>query len=106
MVYMYTHAHHDARGKWCMPLNFFSQHPRRPVVYKGMKRKAPYAMGRIRTERGLISRIAEALGITRGAVSKWTRVPAERVLVVEGVTGIPRHKLRPDIYPPRSRRRG
>jgi hypothetical protein len=88
-----------------MTLNFFST-PRCPVVYKGMKRKAPYAMGKIRTERGLISRIAEALGITRGAVSKWNRVPAERVLVVEDVTGIPRHELRPDIYPPRGRRRG
>lgn len=50
-------------------------------------------------ERGLRKRIAVALGITHGAISQWSRVPAERVLDVERVTGIPRHQLRPDLYP-------
>lgn len=50
--------------------------------------------------RGIISEIARACGITHGAVSQWRQVPAERVLVVERVTGVPRHELRPDIYPP------
>jgi DNA-binding transcriptional regulator YdaS (Cro superfamily) len=27
-------------------------------------------------------------------------LPAERVLDIERVTGIPRHELRPDLYPP------
>lgn len=54
----------------------------------------------IRTPRGRISAIARALGITAWAVAKWRRVPAERVLAVERITGIPRHVLRPDIYPP------
>lgn len=49
--------------------------------------------------RGLRSELARALGITIGAVSQWDRVPAERVLDVERVTGISRHELRPDIYP-------
>jgi DNA-binding transcriptional regulator YdaS (Cro superfamily) len=44
--------------------------------------------------------VAEQLGITSGAVSQWDHVPAERVLEVERITGIPRHELRPDIYPP------
>jgi DNA-binding transcriptional regulator YdaS (Cro superfamily) len=44
-------------------------------------------------------RVAKALKITHGAVSQWKRVPAERVLTVEKVTGIPRHILRPDLYP-------
>lgn len=45
--------------------------------------------------------LAQALGITQQALSQWKlrRVPAERVLDVERITGIPRHDLRPDIYP-------
>lgn len=53
----------------------------------------------IRAEKGMQFRIARALGITRGAVAKWRRVPAERVLAVEAITGISRHLLRSDIYP-------
>jgi DNA-binding transcriptional regulator YdaS (Cro superfamily) len=51
------------------------------------------------TSRGMRLRVAKALKITHGAVSQWKRVPAERVLTVEKVTGIPRHILRPDLYP-------
>jgi len=50
-------------------------------------------------ERGRLSKLATALGITPGAISQWDRVPAERVLDVERITGIPRHALRPDLYP-------
>lgn len=38
-------------------------------------------------------------GISSQAISQWKRVPAERVLEVERVTGVARHVLRPDIYP-------
>lgn len=55
-------------------------------------------------ERGLRLKVARALGITHGAVSQWRRVPAERVLDVEGLTGIPREQLRPDLYKPRAKR--
>lgn len=48
---------------------------------------------------GGVSRLAEGIGVTRSAVSQWPRVPAERVLEVERISGIPRHELRPDIYP-------
>lgn len=37
--------------------------------------------------------------ITPQAISQWKKVPAERVLDVERVTGVPRNELRPDIYP-------
>jgi DNA-binding transcriptional regulator YdaS (Cro superfamily) len=37
------------------------------------------------------------------AITKWKhrgQIPAERVLAIEAITGVPRHELRPDIYPP------
>jgi hypothetical protein len=44
--------------------------------------------------------LAQALGgLTPQAVSQWRRVPAERTLDVERVTGVSRHELRPDLYP-------
>lgn len=54
----------------------------------------------IRAQRGLISRIAAELGISQSAVSMWERVPAERVVEVERISGIPRHRLRPDLHLP------
>lgn len=49
-------------------------------------------------ERGRQSQLATSLGITRGAIAQWTKVPVERVVEVERVTGIPRRLLRPDLY--------
>lgn len=48
--------------------------------------------------------LALALGISKQAVHAWWKraqpaVPPQRVLDVERVLGIPRHVLRPDIYP-------
>lgn len=37
--------------------------------------------------------------ITPQAISQWKQVPHERVLDVERATGVPRHRLRPDLYP-------
>jgi TorA maturation chaperone TorD len=48
---------------------------------------------------GGISALSRLLGIAQPSVSIWTRVPAERVLAVESVTAVPRHVLRPDLYP-------
>jgi DNA-binding transcriptional regulator YdaS (Cro superfamily) len=49
--------------------------------------------------------LARLIGVTSQAVSQWRRVPAERVLDVERVTGVARHDLRPDLYPPQTGRR-
>ncbi|WP_210209873.1 molybdopterin-guanine dinucleotide biosynthesis protein B [Pseudolabrys taiwanensis] len=47
---------------------------------------------------GGISELARALGISQPSVSNWARVPAERVIAVETVTGVHRKILRPDLY--------
>jgi DNA-binding transcriptional regulator YdaS (Cro superfamily) len=48
---------------------------------------------------GGIVKLSLALGLSRSAVSQWARVPAERVLDVERLTGVPREILRADLYP-------
>jgi TorA maturation chaperone TorD len=47
---------------------------------------------------GGVSELARKIGISQPSVSNWTRVPAERVLVVEAATGVDRRTLRPDLY--------
>ena len=47
---------------------------------------------------GGIGALARALGISQPAVSSWKRVPTDRVMAVEAVTGIPRAVLRPDLF--------
>lgn len=49
---------------------------------------------------GGVVALARELGIKHTAMYSWTRVPAERVLDIERVTGISRHELRPDIFGP------
>lgn len=56
------------------------------------------AIDTIRLERGLLAKVARGVGLSRAAVSLWTKVPAERVVDVERITGIPREQLRPDLY--------
>jgi DNA-binding transcriptional regulator YdaS (Cro superfamily) len=43
--------------------------------------------------------LAKLLKIKSQNFYRWRRVPAERVLQIEEVTKIPRHRLRPDLYP-------
>lgn len=45
-----------------------------------------------------LARLARELGITRGAVAQWDKVPAERIGDVSRVTGIPIARLRPDLF--------
>ncbi len=48
------------------------------------------------------SALARAIGCSPQAVQRMCatgRIPAERVLQIESVTGISRHELRPDLYP-------
>ncbi len=43
------------------------------------------------------STVAASLGLNKATISRWQRVPPERVLEVERATGISRHELRPDL---------
>jgi DNA-binding transcriptional regulator YdaS (Cro superfamily) len=45
--------------------------------------------------------VADACSIRSQAVSQWARCPAERVLILEKLTGgkMSRHEIRPDLYP-------
>jgi len=35
-----------------------------------------------------------------GWINRDKKVPAEQVIPIEKITGVPRYELRPDIYPP------
>ena len=47
---------------------------------------------------GGVGALARKIGISQPSISNWSRVPAERVILVEGLTGINRAMLRPDLY--------
>lgn len=61
------------------------------------------AIHRVIERLGGPSAAASALGLkTPSVIANWrsrNRIPAGHVLAVERVTGIPRHELRPDLYP-------
>lgn len=48
--------------------------------------------------------LAKMCNKKQGHISSWVRiqkkVPSNLTLLIEEKTGIPRHQLRPDIYPP------
>jgi DNA-binding transcriptional regulator YdaS (Cro superfamily) len=49
-------------------------------------------------ERGRLTALANAIGVTPSAIAQWKRVPAERTRDVSRATGIPKHVLRPDLF--------
>lgn len=47
-------------------------------------------------------KLAKLCGVAQPTIFKWLKkgfVPPRKVLIVEKITGIPRYKLNPDIYP-------
>lgn len=55
-------------------------------------------MDAVREKVRSMAALARDLGVTRGAVAQWDRVPAERIADVSRLTGIPFHVLRPDMF--------
>jgi antitoxin CcdA len=52
---------------------------------------------------GGVARLATAIGVHHSQVVRWRRsgrIPASRLAGLEAVTGIPRQRLRPDLFAP------
>jgi DNA-binding transcriptional regulator YdaS (Cro superfamily) len=43
-------------------------------------------------------KLARLLGISHQAIGNWDRIPAERLIEIEILTGVEREALRPDIF--------
>jgi hypothetical protein len=65
--------------------------------------RAEAAWARLRKKPGTIKKIANGLNVTLQAVSQWTKVPLDRVVDVEQITGVPRAHLRPGVHLPARR---
>lgn len=67
-----------------------------------MHSAAMHLVSDIIKDAGGVTKIAVELGVPVATVSSWglrNQVPATRVLDFERITGVPRHEIRPDIYP-------
>ena len=72
---------------------------RKNLYKRRMNSKSP-AIEQAATAVGNKSMLARALGIQVQSIQQWKRIPAERVLDVERISGISRYVLRPDIFGP------
>jgi Putative antitoxin of bacterial toxin-antitoxin system, YdaS/YdaT/T5orf172 domain len=96
------------RGEWFRKdgavIHFLSILPApKPILMPAKRTYIPRSKRENGLERALIavegvSGLARALCLTRQAVSQWDKIPAERVPEIEGLTGVPRHELRPDLW--------
>jgi hypothetical protein len=50
------------------------------------------------TAAGGLRALARLIGISHQAILQWDKVPAERLIEIEKLTGIARERLRPDLY--------
>ena len=53
---------------------------------------------KVKDRAGGIVALARSLGIKHNSIYSWEKIPAERVIDVERLTGISRHELRPDVF--------
>ncbi len=42
--------------------------------------------------------LGRLLGVSRQAVHQWHHCPMKHVIAIERATGVPRERLRPDLY--------
>lgn len=67
------------------------------------KRRQPPILLHAADKLGSMAELARGLGVSRQALYQWERIPAERVIDVERLTGVRRQELRPDLYPAEAR---
>ena len=63
------------------------------------------ALERALRTRMAVTEIAEAIGVSRAAVSQWRRVPERHLTAVARITGMAKRELRPDLFLSRAQRR-
>jgi len=59
----------------------------------------------IRANHGMASAVAAGLGIARSNISRWTEIPSNRAHDIARITGLRLSQLRPDLWPPRAKRK-
>ena len=93
-----AHNHRLEWFRWCPEVEALAINglPARPVT----RPEFVSALTEAKRAVGGPSGLARALGdeISPQAISQWKRVPADRAAAVERATGIPRHRLRPDLF--------
>lgn len=62
-------------------------------------RQSPIVAKTVKKAGGPVA-LSRALGCSPQAISRWRRIPAERVLAVAEAAGMNPSDLRPDLYPP------
>lgn len=65
-----------------------------------MSNEAPTLQSLLEDKGIKLSQLALALNVNRSQVTRWNqnKVPVGKIIQIEAITGIPRQKLRPDVF--------
>lgn len=65
-----------------------------------MKNEAPNLQSLLAGKNMKLSQLATELKVNKSQVTRWNqnKVPVDRIVQIETVTGIPRQQLRPDVF--------
>jgi hypothetical protein len=61
-------------------------------------KKRSYILTEVFQASGNAAKLAQHLGISRAAVCNWKQVPIKHLRTIVQFTGLPRERLRPDLY--------